>query len=224
MKLIIAAIMLALPAAAFTQEIDPVSVSPDMYKVLLENENVRVVQYTIDPGQRDQIHTHPPKVSYVLKGGTLRISLGDTSFVSEDHPGETVFRGAVPRHYAANVGTTPVSIVLIEPRKFDAGVVAEDQDPYKNNPSTLSVKLENDSVRVMEAVIPPGHKEKQHTHPPYAMYIIDGGSVRMHFADGTARDVTFKTGEARFSDKVTHWAENIGTSTIRVLLVEIRHK
>jgi len=224
MRLIITALTLALPATALTQEIDPVGVSPDLYKVLLENEYVRVVQYSINPGQRDQIHTHPAKVSYVLRGGTLRINFGDTSFVSEDQAGEATFRGAVPRHYATNVGATPVSIVLIEPRRVDAPVVPTEQDPLKNNPSTLSLKLENDSVRVMEAVIPPGHKEKMHTHPPYAIYILNGGGVRVHFADGTTRDVTFTTGEARFSDKVSHWAENIGTTTIRMLLVELRHR
>jgi quercetin dioxygenase-like cupin family protein len=224
MRLIITALMLALPATALTQEIDPVSVSPDLYKVLLENDYVRVVQYTINPGQRDSIHTHPAKVSYVVRGGILRINFADTSFVSEDHAGETSFRGAVPRHYAANIGTAPVSILLIEPRRIDAPVVPADQDPLKTNPSTLTLKLENGSVRVMEAVLPPGHKEKMHTHPPYVVYILNGGGVRVHFADGTTRDVTFTTGEARFSDKVSHWAENIGTSTIRMLLVELRHR
>lgn len=224
MRLIIAALLFALPTSAMTQEIDPVSVSPDLYKVLLENDNVRVVLYNIGPGQSDKIHTHPPKVSYVVSGGTLRVHLGDSSFVSGDSTGEATFRGAVPRHYVTNIGSTPISIVLVEPKKIDAQAVPADQDPFKNNPSTLTVKLENDSVRVMEATIPPGAKEKQHTHPPYAMYILNGGSVRMHFADGTTRDVTFNTGEARFSEKVTHWAENIGTTTVRVLLVEMRHR
>ncbi|HUQ21203.1 MAG TPA: hypothetical protein VM099_16405, partial [Gemmatimonadaceae bacterium] len=43
--------------------IDPVSVSPDKYKVLLENEYVRVVEYSIAPGESDKPHTHPAKVS-----------------------------------------------------------------------------------------------------------------------------------------------------------------
>ncbi len=55
-------------------DIDPVSVSPDKYKVLLENNQVRVVEYSIKPGERDQPHTHPPKVSYVVNGGSLRIT------------------------------------------------------------------------------------------------------------------------------------------------------
>ena len=42
----------------------------------LENENVRVLEYVLEPGERDQWHTHPAKVSYV-RGGELRIHLAD---------------------------------------------------------------------------------------------------------------------------------------------------
>lgn len=219
-----AALAFSIPASVVCQEIDPVTVSPDMYKVLLENDHVRVVQYTIKPGESDKPHTHPPKVSYVVDGGTLRITLADSSFVTTDPSGEATFRGAVPRHNATNIGTTAVSIILFDIKKIDASVVPAAEDPFANNPSTLKVFLENDSVRVMEATIPPGHKEKQHTHPPYAMYITSGGNVRMHFADGTTRDVQFNAGEARFSDKVTHWAENTGSTTVKVILVELRHR
>src|SRR6476659_3448225 len=55
-------------------DIDPVSVSPDKYKILLENDYVRVVEYSIKAGERDRPHTHPPKVSYVASGGSLRIT------------------------------------------------------------------------------------------------------------------------------------------------------
>jgi len=226
MKLIpvtLVALAFALAARAECQQTDPVSASPGMYKVLLENDQVRVVEYSVKPGERDQPHTHPPKVSYVASGGSLRITLGDTSFVTNDSTGEVTWRGAVPQHYAANVGSTPVRIVLFEVKRIAGEAASPDQDPARVNPSSITVKLENDSVRVMEAVIPPGFKEKQHTHPPYAMYILTGGNIRMHYPDGTTRDVEMTTGAALFSDKTTHWAENTGSSTIRVLLVELRH-
>ncbi|HUQ19645.1 MAG TPA: hypothetical protein VM099_08530, partial [Gemmatimonadaceae bacterium] len=204
--------------------IDPVSVSPDKYKVLLENEYVRVVEYSIAPGESDKPHTHPAKVSYVASGGSLRIVLHDTAFVSNDSTGEVSWRGNTPWHFAQNVGATPVRIVLFEVKRVDAQAAPAAQDPPTVNPTSLRVLLENDSVRVMEAVLPPGLKEHQHTHPPYAMYIINGGSVVMHYPDGTTRDAQFNSGEARFSDKVTHWAENTGNSTIRIILVEMRHR
>ena len=96
-------------------QIDAVAASPAQFRVLLNNEHVRVVEYVLQPGQRDQWHTHPPKVSYIVEGGTLRIHLEDgTSFLSEETQGEAVWMGALPRHYAENVGSTPVRIVLME--------------------------------------------------------------------------------------------------------------
>lgn len=204
--------------------VDPVTVSPYKYKVLLENDHVRIVEYSVKPGERDEPHTHPPKVSYVVSGGSLRITLRDTSFVSTDTTGDVAWRGTVPWHFAENVGATPVRIILFEVKRLDGKPALPSEDPPIVNPSSIRVLLENDSVRVMEAVLTPGFKEKQHTHPPYALYILSGGSVRIHFPDGTTRDAEFKTGEARFSDKVTHWAENTGTSTIRIILVELRRR
>src|SRR5687768_3797287 len=101
---------------------------------------------------------------------------------------------------------------------------AAEVDPAVVNPTSITVRLANDSVRVMEAVLPPGFKEVMHTHPPYVMYILEGGKVRLHMADGRWRDSEFKAGDVFYSDRITHWAENTGTSTIRVLLVELRRK
>ena len=96
-------------------QIDAVVASPDRFTILLENEHVRVVEYVLRPGERDRWHTHPPKVSYVVSGGQLRIHLADgTSFVSDEKEGTAVWMDALPRHYAENVGTTPVRIVLVE--------------------------------------------------------------------------------------------------------------
>lgn len=205
-------------------DIDPVSVSSDKYKVLLENNRIRVVEYLVKQGERDQLHTHPPKVSYVVNGGSLRITLGDTSFISNDSAGEVSWRGVVPRHFAENVGATPVRIILFEVRRIDGAGASPAEDPALVIPSDVRVKLENDSVRVMEALIPPGFKERPHTHPPYVTYVLDGGSVRLHMMDGTSRDAELKAGQTYFTDRITHWAENIGTSTMRLILVELRHR
>ena len=104
---------------------DAAIVSPDRFKVLLENEHVRVLEYALRPGERDRWHTHPAKVSYVVDGGELRIHLADgTSFLTTEVRGAAQWREALPRHYAENVGTTPVRIVLVEvktPRDGRAG-------------------------------------------------------------------------------------------------------
>ena len=95
--------------------IDPTAVSPDNYSVLLENDHVRVVEYLLQPGEKDTWHTHPPKVSYVVSGGSLRITLdGGDSFVVEEVSGSAAWMGALDRHFGENIGATPVRITFIE--------------------------------------------------------------------------------------------------------------
>ena len=102
------------PAGRVTQ-IDAVSVSPERFKILLENTQVRVIEYVLRPGERDQWHTHPPKVSYIVTGGTLRITTENgQSFLADEKAGSATWMGALGRHFAQNVGKTPVRIVLVE--------------------------------------------------------------------------------------------------------------
>ena len=96
-------------------DIDALTASPANFTLLLENDHVRVLEYVVLPGEQDQWHTHPQKMSYVVRGGTLRIHLEDgTSFLSEEAEGSAVWMDALPRHYAENVGDTPVQIILVE--------------------------------------------------------------------------------------------------------------
>ena len=100
--------------------------------------------------------------------------------------------------------------------------VAREQDPLTVNSKTIALKLENARVRVLEATLQPGDKEKTHSHPAYVIYVIAGGKVRTHGTDGTVTDAEFKTGDVIYRDPVTHWAENIGNTTIRLVLVELK--
>lgn len=104
-----------------TAQLDPTRVSPEVYKVLLENKHVRVVEYLVPPGAKDNWHTHPAKVSYVVSGGALKITTENgESFVVNEEAGSATWFGEVGKHYGENVGTTPVRIVFVEIKGIDA--------------------------------------------------------------------------------------------------------
>ena len=103
----------------------------------------------------------------------------------------------------------------------DAGVTSA-QDPLVVNSNTIVLKLENSRVRVLEATLKPGDKEKTHSHPAYVTYVIAGGKFRNHAADGTVTEGEFRTGDVVYRDSLTHSAENIGNTTIRLELVELK--
>ena len=106
--------------------------------------------------------------------------------------------------------------------RSDAGANRE-QDPLVVNSKTIALKLENSRVRVLEATLKPGDKEKPHSHPAYVIYVIEGGKVRNHAADGAVTETEFKAGDVIYRDPLTHWAENIGSTTIRLELVELKN-
>ena len=104
----------------------------------------------------------------------------------------------------------------------DAGVTRS-QDPLVVNSKSIALKLENSRVRVLEATLAPGAKEKMHSHPAYVIYVIAGGKVRNHGAGGTVTEANFQTGDVVYREPLTHWAENIGNTTIRLELVELKN-
>jgi beta-alanine degradation protein BauB len=101
--------------------------------------------------------------------------------------------------------------------------VAPAQDPAQVNAKLVQVKLDNSRVRVLEAVLQPGDKEQPHSHPAYVTYVVAGGKIRNHLADGKTTEAELKTGEVLYRDPLTHWAENIGTTPVHVLLVELKN-
>ena len=105
-----------------------------------------------------------------------------------------------------------------------AGVAAlPAQDPAVVNAKTIRIREENSRVRVLEARLQPGEKENMHSHPAYVIYVIAGGRVRNHGADGKTNETDLETGAVLYRDPLTHWAENIGKTTIHMILVELKN-
>ncbi len=91
--------------------------------------------------------------------------------------------------------------------------------------NSSKVVLENDRVRVKEAVIVPGDKKPgMHTHEyPHVGVIIDGGTLQFNYPDGKTETAELKRGGVGYREaNVTHEAVNIGKSTVRVIEVEIK--
>jgi len=101
-------------------------------------------------------------------------------------------------------------------------LTASAQDAAKVNPKTITVKLDNAKTRVLEAVLPPGAKEQMHSHPASIIYVLSGGTFRSHAPDGKTSDATLKDGDVIYREPLTHWAENTGTTTLHLIVVELK--
>jgi len=100
--------------------------------------------------------------------------------------------------------------------------ISHAQDALVANPATVHMRLDNPSVRVLESVLNPGQKENIHSHPACVIYVLSGGKIRSHLADGTSTESDLLTGATIYREPVTHWTENIGRTQIHVLVVELK--
>ena len=96
---------------------DAEKATPNVVKLRFENERVRILEATSQPGDKEQMHSHPQNVVVVLNGGKLRITTGDgkTSDV-ELKTGETLWREPLT-HKAENIGATPFHAIIVELKK-----------------------------------------------------------------------------------------------------------
>ena len=96
--------------------IDPVEVSSDNYKVLLENENVRVLEMSLHAGQSDVEHSHPTETVYFITGGKVKIHLPDGHSDEAEIPDGFVMHQEAWTHRVENVGDTDVHAIIFEPK------------------------------------------------------------------------------------------------------------
>ena len=105
---------------------------------------------------------------------------------------------------------------------FLFNTVAFAQDPVKVCPTAFKERLNNSHTRVLEYSNKPGDKEAMHSHSPFVIYVVSGGKYRSTSADGKSTDIEVNSGDVVWRDAVTHSVENIGTTEIHAILVEIK--
>ncbi len=93
-KLTAVALFTLFADGAFAQ--DPVKLSPRMYTVLLDNEQVRVLEFRCKPGEKEPMHSHPALVAYSLTASKFKATMPDGKVQDgEAKPGTTVWGDAV---------------------------------------------------------------------------------------------------------------------------------
>ena len=122
----VAALSFVVPAAVLAQ--DPVPRYPDNYKVLIENDRVRVLDFRLRKGDTEEFHMHPAHVLYVLAPFKIMFKLpGGRTAVREAKAGDVLFSEAV-MHSPTKIGETDAHGILVElqgqtvkPAASDAG-------------------------------------------------------------------------------------------------------
>jgi quercetin dioxygenase-like cupin family protein len=92
---------------------DPTHTDPDKYKVIFENERVRVLEYTDRPGERTSPHRHPDSVMFTLSSFERRLIHGERETDVRLEAGRAGWLNA-QEHHGENIGTTDTHVIFVE--------------------------------------------------------------------------------------------------------------
>lgn len=96
-----------------------------------------------------------------------------------------------------------------------------DQDRTAAVPG-MKILLDNECARVQYHDVGIGQKVPMHSHPNYVVYTLKPFKARITLPDGTQRISERKAGEAYWNEALSHSVENIGSTDIHNLIVEMK--
>lgn len=94
-------------------ESDPVTTNPKLYRAVMENERVRVLEYRDHPGDRTKAHRHPDSVMITLSSFRRRLESGGDQREVEFGPGQVRWMAA-QEHIGENIGQTDTHVMFVE--------------------------------------------------------------------------------------------------------------
>jgi quercetin dioxygenase-like cupin family protein len=93
--------------------LDPTRTDPDKYKVIFENDRVRVLEYRDKPGAKTHAHQHPNSVLLMLSDFRRRLTVGNDVREVTVKAGQALWLPAQV-HVGENIGTTDSHVVFVE--------------------------------------------------------------------------------------------------------------
>lgn len=93
---------------------DAVKVDPKHYKVEFENDQVRVLRITIEPGEKGVMHSHPEGMVIFLSDANGKFTFPDGKTENRDFKKGFFSWVPVETHQGENVGDKPFELIQIE--------------------------------------------------------------------------------------------------------------
>ena len=84
------------------------------YSVLFENENVRIIDHKLNPGEIEPMHSHPPMYVYFLEDADVTIIGPDGTSTPESLKTGQNFLAPALAHSIENSGNSSLHSILVE--------------------------------------------------------------------------------------------------------------
>ena len=111
---LLAAAALAIALAPLARAQDPVKADPKHYKVVTENDQVRVLRSHYGPHEKSVMHSHPNTVAVFLTDSSVKFTYPDGKTENANaKAGDAQYRAAAV-HDPENTGDKPMEVIVVE--------------------------------------------------------------------------------------------------------------
>ncbi len=201
---------------------DAVTSNPNLYKVVADTMGIRMLEVTYKPGDSSVLHSHADYAIYATEGGTATFYGKDGAKMENTLPKGAIMIRPAEAHSVKNTGKTDLKVMLFEVNR-PMGTMTWDvaNDAAKVAGNLYKVAADTMGIRVLQINYKPGQSSAMHSHPDQALYVIDGGKGEFTDKDGKKMVMEFKAGMTMILPGATHSVKNIGTTTLKAVLVEV---
>jgi oxalate decarboxylase/phosphoglucose isomerase-like protein (cupin superfamily) len=113
LKFLLGILFVAACTPTFAQ--DWVKVAPVGKDIKIDNNIVRTIVVTLNPGEKEAQHTHPAHVYYVLTAGKAKVQYSDgKEVVAEIKAGDCGYSDPERPHTLQNIGENAFTFLVIE--------------------------------------------------------------------------------------------------------------
>ena len=93
---------------------DPIKIDPQHFKVLFENETVRILEVRVEAGGKVPLHSHPSGFAYALSNFKAKTTLANGTAIVGDYKAGQFVETKPVTHIEENTGDTLAHLLLIE--------------------------------------------------------------------------------------------------------------
>jgi len=212
-------LVLVWSGAALAQ--DAVKVDPSHYKVVFENESVRVLKIGYAPGGKSTMHQHADSIVIPLSPSKVRFGLPDGKTQDSELANEMPQYMPAGTHNPTNVGTGPVEALLIEFKTAAPGKAAL---PTSRPGLELKVLAEGPRAIAYRSTASPTFAEPAGSKHDFDQVVVALGPGSLSLSiDGKPAKTSWARGDVQFIGRgVAHEAKNTGGKPVDMMIVAIK--
>ncbi|MBK9170751.1 MAG: hypothetical protein IPM24_25300 [Bryobacterales bacterium] len=225
-KVVLPILLLSLPACGPTEETaaarihDDIAIaSPDLVKVLLDNDHLTVTRFTIPPQGELPLHKGQDRVVYSLSDYRVHYITPNGDPVLNDLKKGTAHWHSAGVHAVRNVAATTADYLTVARKAFNPtpGVTS---DLVEQAPNQAKVVFENESAKVIEVTLEPGERQRPHQAAARVVYSITPAKLKYTDPSGTA-ETEHAAGEVHYHAGGEHRVQNVGSGQVRYVVFEV---